>query len=35
MTLRLRPPGDGARTVLRSEHGKLECPNYSLEVVDR
>jgi uncharacterized protein (TIGR02677 family) len=31
--LRLSPPADGARTVVRAVHGKLDTPDYRIEVL--
>ncbi len=31
--LRLVPPGDGARTSIDAEHGRLDCPDYAIEVL--
>jgi uncharacterized protein (TIGR02677 family) len=32
-TLRLTPPGDGARTRIRAIHGQLDAPDYRIEVL--
>jgi uncharacterized protein (TIGR02677 family) len=32
-TLRLAPPGDGARTRVQAIHGQLDCPDYRIEVL--
>jgi uncharacterized protein (TIGR02677 family) len=34
MRLRLRPPADRARTIVASLDGQLDCPDYSLEVLE-
>lgn len=31
--IRLVPPSDGARTTVDAEHGRLDCPDYAIEVL--
>jgi len=31
--IRLVPPADGARTTIAAQHGRLDCPDYAIEVL--
>jgi uncharacterized protein (TIGR02677 family) len=33
LRLRLVPPAAGERTTIAAEHGRLECPNYAIEIL--
>ena len=33
LRLRLVPPSDGARTTIAAEHGRLDCPDFAIEVL--
>jgi hypothetical protein len=33
LRLRLIPPTDGSRTTIDAQHGRLDCPDYAIEVL--
>jgi hypothetical protein len=33
LRLRLIPPADGSRTTIDAEHGRLDCPDYAIEIL--